>query len=217
MSKWEIELQQGTDWLSGHDVRLAELIASYPLPNFAPHQNYYQELVNSIISQQLSVKAAASITKRFVAYFEHFPLPEEIGAAPIEGLRSCGLSYAKVSYIQDLAMHVIDGSIKFDHLDALSNDEVIAELTAVKGIGEWTVHMLLIFCMGRLDVFATGDLGIRNAMWRQYAFEKAPTVDEMRQVAVENSWHPYESIACWYLRKSLDNKPEKEPEKGRVK
>lgn len=207
MSKWEIELQQGADWLSGHDVRLAELIARYPLPDFAPHQNYYQELVNSIISQQLSIKAAASITKRFVAYFEHFPLPEEIGAAPIDDLRSCGLSYAKVRYIQDLAMHIIDGSIKFDHLDALSNDEVIAELTAVKGIGEWTVHMLLIFCMGRLDVLATGDLGVRTAMQRLYDLSTLPKPDEMRKIAEANHWHPYASLACWYLWQSLDNAP----------
>jgi len=217
MSKWEIELQQGTDWLSGHDVRLSELIARYPLPDFAPHQNYYQELVNSIISQQLSVKAAATIFGRFVDHFGHFPSPDEIIQTKPEPLRACGLSFQKIRYIQDLAMHILDDTVKFHHLDSLSNEEVIAELTAVKGIGEWTVHMFLIFCMGRLDVFATGDLGIRNAMWRQYAFEKAPTVDEMRQVAVENSWHPYESIACWYLWKSLDNKPEKDPQKGRVK
>lgn len=200
-----------------HDARLAPLVKQFGLPSFQPHKNYYQELVESIISQQLSVKAAASITKRFVDYFDHFPAPDEIVAADTEGLRGCGLSYAKVRYIKDLAMRVIDGSVKFDHLDTLSNDEIVAELTPVKGIGEWTVHMFLIFCMGRLDVLATGDLGIRNAIWRQYAFEKAPTVDEMRQVAVENSWHPYESIACWYLWKSLDNKPEKDPQKGRVK
>ena len=207
MSKWEIELQQGTDWLSGHDVRLSELIARYPLPDFAPHQNYYQELVNSIISQQLSVKAAATIFGRFVDHFGHFPSPDKIIQTKPEPLRACGLSFQKIRYIQDLAMHILDGTVKFDHLDSLSNEEVIAELTAVKGIGEWTVHMFLIFCMGRLDVLATGDLGVRTAIGRLYELPNLPKPAEMQAVADSNHWHPYESIACWYLWQSLDNAP----------
>lgn len=207
------QVTEGVSWLKQHDPLFAGLIARYPLPDFAPHQNYYQELVDSIISQQLSVKAAATISGRFVDHFGHFPSPEEIVQTEPETLRACGLSFQKIRYIQDLAMHILDGTVKFNHLDSLTNEEVIAELTAVKGIGVWTAHMFLIFCMGRLDVLATGDLVIRNAIWQQYGFENAPSVDEMRQVAVENSWHPYESIACWYLWKSFDDKLENEPEK----
>lgn len=190
-----------------HDARLAPLVKQFGLPSFQPHKNYYQELVESIISQQLSVKAAASITKRFVDYFDHFPAPDEIVAADTEGLRGCGLSYAKVRYIKDLAMRVIDGSVKFDHLDTLSNDEIVAELTPVKGIGEWTVHMFLIFCMGRLNVLTTGDLGVRTAMQRLYELPTLPKPTEMREIAQANHWHHYESLACWYMWQSLDNAP----------
>ncbi len=207
MTTWEDSLAQGTKWLAAHDARLGAIIAEHPLPTFRPHRNYYQELVESIISQQLSVKAAASITKRFVAHFGHFPEPLEIIASDTEALRGCGLSYAKIRYIQDLAHHVLDGSIKFDHLDGLSNKQIVDELTAVKGIGEWTVHMFLLFCMGRLDVLATGDLGIRTAMQRLYELPILPKPAEMRAVADTHQWHPYESIACWYLWQSLDNAP----------
>ena len=144
MDTWKDSLAKGSEWLAAHDARLGTVIASYPLPTIRPHHNYYQELVESIISQQLSVKAAASITKRFVEYFGHFPTPEEIAAAPVEYFRGCGLSYAKVRYIQDLAMRVLDGTVKFDHLDALSNAEIIAELTAVKSMAPLRVHRLLV-------------------------------------------------------------------------
>lgn len=207
MDTWKDSLAKGSKWLATHDARLGAVIALHPLPTIRPHQNYYQELVESIISQQLSVKAAASITKRFVEHFGYFPEPLEIVAADPEALRGCGLSYAKIRYIQDLAQHVLDGSVKFDHLDNLSNAEIIAELTAVKGIGEWTVHMFLIFCMGRLDVLATGDLGIRTAMQQLYELPNLPAPAEMREIADENQWYPYESIACSYLWKSLDNMP----------
>ncbi|MCA9336803.1 MAG: DNA-3-methyladenine glycosylase 2 family protein [Candidatus Saccharibacteria bacterium] len=210
MSKWEIELQQGTDWLSGHDVRLSELIARFSLPTFMPHKNYYRELVESIISQQLSVKAAATIFGRFVDHFGHFPSPDEIIQTKPEPLRACGLSFQKIRYIQDLAMHILDGTVKFDHLDSLSNDEIIAELTDVKGIGEWTVHMFLIFCMGRLDVLATDDLGVRTAIQRLYELSTLPNPDEMREIAEANHWHPYASLPCWYLWQPLNNAPKEQ-------
>ncbi len=89
----------------------------------------------------------------------------------------------------------------------LSNDEVIAELTQIKGVGVWTVHMFLIFCMGRLDILPVGDLGIKNGIAKLYGFENSPTFEEMHAVAINNNWHPYESVASWYVWHSLDNKP----------
>ena len=201
------ELPIGKEHLAAHDPVMAALIDQFPAPTFAPHQNYYQELVESIISQQLSVKAAATITKRFVESFGHFPLPEELLGRTIEDLRAVGLSNQKANYMQDLAQHVLGGSVRFEHLDSLSNDEIIRELTAVKGIGEWTVHMFLIFCMGRLDVLATGDLGVKTAVRNLYGFSTLPTPAEMAQLAADNTWQPYASLACWYLWKSLDNAP----------
>jgi DNA-3-methyladenine glycosylase II len=173
-----------------------------------PHKNYYQELVESIVSQQLSVKAAATILKRFVALFgDDFPAPDEVLKKDIEELRGVGLSRQKGSYIQDLALKVIEGEVRFNHLDALTNDEVIAELIKIKGVGLWTVHMFLIFSMGRLDVLPTGDLGIKNGVQKLYGLEKQPTEQEIVEIALKNKWHPYESAASWYVWKSLNNTP----------
>ena len=189
-----------------HDVILAEVIALHGNCTLKPHTQYYQELVESIISQQLSVKAAASITKRFVELFGGtFPLPEVILAKSIEELRTAGLSQAKASYIQDLAWHVSNDKLNFARFQTLSNEEIISELTAVKGIGEWTAQMFLIFSMGRLDVLPVGDLGIKNGIMRLYNLKKLPTPAEVNEIAASNSWHPYESVASWYIWKSLDN------------
>lgn len=201
------KLQQGCDHLRQHDPVMAGLIDEFGLPTLAPHTNYYETLVGSIISQQLSVKAAATIQGRFEAVFGHFPTPEDILAVGIDELRSVGLSGQKTVYIRDLAMRVLDDSLQFDHFADSSNDEIIAELTAVKGIGVWTAHMFLLFCMGRLDVLAIGDLGIKNALTKLYGFTVTCTSAEIETIAAKYQWHPYESLACWYAWRSLDDKP----------
>jgi len=203
-------LTTALEHLSSADPFLGYIIRnSTQKPDFTPHKNYYQTLVDSIVSQQLSVKAAATIEKRFIDLFDgaDFPTPEQILTKDIEILRSAGLSRPKAGYIQDLAMKVIDGTVQFDHLDALSNEEIITELTKVKGIGEWTVHMFLMFCMGRLDVLPSGDLGIRNGIKKLYDLPTIPTPLEIQVLAQKNNWHPYESVASWYIWKSLDATP----------
>ena len=198
-----------TDHLTKHDPFLAPIIAAHGPFTVQPHANYYQELVDSIISQQLSVKAAATIQRRFCELFGSttLPSPEQILTKDIETLRSAGLSRPKASYILDLAQHVVDGRVTFVHLDSLSNEEIITELTAVKGIGEWTVHMFLIFCMGRLDILASGDLGVRNGIQKLYGLDHLPSRADIESLATQYHWHPYESVACWYIWKSLDNLP----------
>jgi DNA-3-methyladenine glycosylase II len=226
----EETLRQASGHLAAHDPILAPVIKSAGPCTITPHKNYYQELVDSIISQQLSVKAARSIEQRFIALFNDaaasdeddrhangnkgkkhdgsaFPPPEKILEKSAEALRTAGLSTAKANYVRDLAQKVVDGTVKFDHLDSLSNDQVIAELTAVKGIGLWTVHMFLMFCMGRLDVLATGDLGIKNGIQRLYGLDHAPDPREIEELAENNGWSPYQSVACWYIWRSLDNMP----------
>lgn len=204
----EAELQKAAHWLTAHDPILAPIIAAAPLPAFVPHTDYYQALVSSIIGQQLSVKAAASIRQRFIALFDdEFPSPQQIIATNPDTLRSAGLSRPKVAYVQDLAKHIIDGSVQFDTIEQLSNDQIIQELTAVKGIGVWTVHMFLMFCMGRLDILPTGDLGIRTGMQRLYGLKALPAPEEMIAIAKKYQWSPYESAACWYIWHSLDNAP----------
>ena len=193
--------------LKKHDPILASLIKAYTEPDFEAHTNYYQALVNSIIGQQLSVKAAHAIKKRFVELFGGvFPSPEQIIKKDIESLRTAGLSRQKATYIQDLAHHILDGKVDFNTFDSLSNEAIIAELVAVKGVGVWTVHMFLMFCMGREDILPVGDLGIRMGIQKIYGFDHLPLPGEIEQVAKANHWHPYESIASWYIWRSLENK-----------
>jgi len=202
------EVRQGAEHLASVDPILGKVIQGGAFPTFVPHTKYYQELVESIISQQLSVKAAASILKRFNELFAaDFPSPEDILMQDIETYRGVGLSRQKASYIRDLAEKVLDGSVKFDHLDSLTNQEVIDELVQIKGVGVWTVHMFLMFCMGRLDVLPTGDLGIRNGIQKLYGLKERPGDAEIEKLAKKHKWHPYESIASWYVWHSLDNKP----------
>lgn len=200
--------QKAADYLSQNDPHLAPVIAKYGLCTIQPHTDYYQDLVESIIGQQLSVKAAASIRNRFRDLFDgKLPAPAEILTKDVETLRGIGFSYAKANYVRDLAQHVLDGKVTFDHLPEQSNEEIIAELTDVKGIGEWTVHMFLMFCMGRLDILAHGDLGIKNGIRKLYNLDHAPSPQEIKDIAHKYHWAPYQSIACWYVWRALDNKP----------
>ena len=196
-------------YLAGVDPILVPIIAQAGIPTIVPHKNYYPALVESIVSQQLSVKAAATILKRFLALFpgDRFPTPADILSKDIEAFRSAGLSRQKGTYIQDLAVKVIEGTVTFDHLDSLTNEQVIKELTQIKGVGVWTVHMFLMFCMGRMNVLPTGDLGIKNGMFSLYRLDEKPTPEEMEAIAAKNNWHPYETVASWYIWHSLDNKP----------
>lgn len=206
--EWQKTLAMGARHLSNADPILAPIIASSPLPTLQPHKNYYQELVESIVSQQLSVTAAAAIMKRFMGLFsDEFPSPESILQYDIEAYRTVGLSRQKASYIRDLAEKVTDGSVVFTKLDTLSNQEIISELTAIKGVGVWTVHMFLMFCMGRLDILPSGDLGIRNGIQKLYALNERPDDQEIHAIAQKNKWHPYETLASWYVWRSLGNKP----------
>lgn len=189
------------------DPTLAPVVLRYGLCPIRPHREYYQALVGEIIGQQLSVKATVSIRKRFEQLFDGVvPAPEAILQKSVEDLLSVGLSRAKAIYIRDLAQHVTTGKIRFDHLDTVKNEEVIEKLTDVKGVGEWTAHMFLMFCMGRSDILAIGDLGIRNAVKRLYGLSTTPSPKEVAAIATQYQWHPYETIACWYLWESLENK-----------
>lgn len=202
-------LKDAADYLASVDPYLAPVIAKAGLATVSPHKNYYQALVESIVSQQLSVKAADTIMKRFLGLFANdvFPEPGSILEKDIEEYRAVGLSRQKATYIQDLAVKVIEGTVSFETLDSLTNDEIVNELTKVKGIGVWTVHMFLMFCMGRLDVLPTGDLGIKNGMYALYGLKEKPSPEEMESLAKKYKWNPYESIASWYIWHSLDNKP----------
>jgi DNA-3-methyladenine glycosylase II len=168
------------------------------------HTDPYKALVHSIMSQQLSAKASATIAKRFDALFGGtFPTAAQVVAMPDEQLRSVGLSGAKVSFVKDLARRIHEGSLRLDAFDAMADEEVIDALTEVKGIGRWTAEMFLMFRLHRPDVLPVGDLGIVNAMKKAYRLRKTPTPARMQRIG--EFWRPYRSIACWYLWASLDN------------
>lgn len=205
---WQTHIIDAAEHLKRRDPILARVIDANGLCTIQPHDNYYQALVSSIIGQQLSVKAAASIRQRFETLFGgHFPTPEQILQTDTETLRSAGLSRPKIQYIFDLAKHIHDGELLIEKLPELSNEEIIRELVAVKGIGEWTAHMFLIFSLGRLDVLPVGDLGIRNGVQRLYGLPTIASAADIIAIATKYQWHPYESIASWYVWQSLDNEP----------
>ena len=124
---------------------------------------------------------------------------------PEADLRAAGLSGRKVEYLRDLARHVLDGSLEVDRLDELSDDEVIAEITAVRGLGEWSAQMFLMFHLERPDILPTGDLGIRRAAQVEYGLEEMPKPDEL--TAIAEPWRPRRTLACLYLWESLANVP----------
>ena len=207
-SSFSDSLRTAEKHLSRRDPVLRNIIKKHGECRIEPHTKYLQTLVGSIISQQLSTKAADTIQKRFLALYApaKFPKPELIVATPDDELRAVGLSYQKLGYIKDLAAKVADGSVNLKRLPKMSDEEIVAELIKVKGIGVWTVHMFLIFSLGRMNILPTGDLGIKNAIHRNYGLIDAPKPFEMEAIAEQNKWHPYCSIASWYLWRSLENK-----------
>jgi DNA-3-methyladenine glycosylase II len=166
----------------------------------------YGALLRSIVGQQLSTKAARTIYGRMLELFDgHAPTPKQLLAADPDAIRAAGLSRPKINYLRDLARHVEDGTLELDRLDELSDEKIIEELTAVKGIGEWSAHMFLVFHLGRPDVLPAGDQGIRNAVKTQYRLRKLPDAKRMEKIA--RPWRPYRTLACLYLWSSLDNRP----------
>ncbi len=168
----------------------------------------YGALVRTIVGQQLSTKAARSIYDCLAAIFgDRPPTPEELLAADEDELRAAGLSRPKIRYLRDLADHVVAGEMDFDSLRALSDEEVSTRITAVKGLGQWSADMFLMFHLGRPDVLPVGDLGIRRAVERAYELPEMPDPDALRALA--EPWRPHRTLASFYLWESLDD--EKQP------
>ena len=167
----------------------------------------YGSLLRSITGQQLSVKAAAAIYGRLIERFGgRPPTPEELLADDPEEMRAAaGLSRAKVVALRSLAEHVLDGQLQIAALAELPDEEVMRELVAVKGIGEWTAHMFLMFTLHRPDVLPVGDQGIKNAVKRAYGLDAVPKPDALTEIA--EPWRPYRTRACEYLWRSLANAP----------
>lgn len=182
------------------DKKLAKII-NEPLPVLQMRQNISLRLMASIMSQQLNTKVAKVIYRRFLEIYEgEEPEPIQVLDTPFETLRNIGLSNAKVNYVKNVAAFCIENAITDTKLMSLANEEIIDLLTQIKGVGKWTVEMLLMFTLGREDVFAVDDLGIQQAMIKVYKLstdDKKVLKEKMLKISAK--WKPYRTYACLHL------------------
>jgi DNA-3-methyladenine glycosylase II len=188
------------------DAILAPVIRKYKHRTIleTPAIDPFSALVRTITSQQLSTKAAATIHRRILDLMPGgVATPESIEKTTDEQLRAAGLSRQKIAYVRDLAKHASTGDLPLHDLKTLSDDDVIAAITRVKGLGRWSAEMFLMFRLHRADVLPVDDLGIVVAVQRLYGLRKRPKPDRLRKIA--EPWRPYRTVACWYLWRSLEN------------
>jgi len=197
------QIAQAEAELQKLDPHLGALIKLQSPLNKVRQGTYFGNLTRSIVSQQISVAASASILKRIQ---DATALdPHRLFAIPVEDLRPLGLSRSKAGYIHDLAEHFVRDAAVFDHLEQLADDDVVAELVKVKGIGVWTAQMFLMFTLGRLDVFAPDDVGLQRAVKLLYKLPDVPPKAEL--IRLTDAWRPYRTVASWHLWESLNNSP----------
>ena len=195
--------------LMRRDPVLAPVIRKYKHRTIldTPSLDPFSALVRTITSQQLSTKAAATIHGRILALMPGgVATPDAIERTTDEQLRAAGLSRQKIAYVRDLAKHAANGELPLHSLNTLGDEEVIAAITRVKGLGRWSAEMFLMFRLHRADVLPVDDLGIVVAVQRLYGLRKRPKPDRLRKIA--EPWRPYRTVACWYLWRSLENTPQ---------
>jgi DNA-3-methyladenine glycosylase II len=198
------DIEKGIKHLRKNDKVLANLIEILPEYNYEPRTEYASDLMTAIISQQLSIKAAATIEKRFVAKFGEVPDLSAIIDADHQEIRELGLSNAKVTYVKAIAQAFLNEDIHFHKFDSMSDEDIIKELVKIKGVGEWTAHMFLMFTLTRPNVLPTGDLGIKSAIMINYELPEMPDAKMVTQISNDRGWAPFNTIACSYLWKSID-------------
>lgn len=168
-----------------------------------PSIDIYLDLLNSIASQQLSIKVVEKIWQRFLDLFsDQYPHPKEVVALEISQLRAVGFSNSKSNYIQNVAEFSLKNNMSFEYLNELSDDEIISYLTQIKGVGKWTVQMILMFPMDRPNVFPVDDYGIQSKMMKWYGIELEKKELRNKLIEISENWAPYKTLACKYLWKS---------------
>jgi DNA-3-methyladenine glycosylase II len=184
------------------DPIIEALIKKYGELDWNYEVDIYRDIIESIISQQLSVKASDTIFKRVIDLFGgKLPTPQEVLLMPDEKMRACGVSFSKIKYIKGFCQVIVDKQIDLENLPTLSDEEVVEELTQLKGIGKWTAEMILIFTLKRPDIFSMGDLGLRTAVSRLYMVDR----DDIKAIEkITSKWMPFRSMASRYLWKSLE-------------
>jgi DNA-3-methyladenine glycosylase II len=195
-------MKKAIDHLKKSDAILASIIARVGPCKMAYRDPTFEMLARAIVFQQLSTKAARTIYGRLEEAAGGALTPESIQNLSVGEMRRAGLSRQKLGYIRDLAEHALSGKVDFALLPGMSDEEVIAALTDIKGVGVWTAHMFLLFSLRRPNVLPIGDLGVRMAIQRAYRKRKMPTPKQVEQIA--KGWHPYCSYAAWYLWRSLE-------------
>jgi DNA-3-methyladenine glycosylase II len=195
---------QAADTFLSQDRYLGLWVKKYGPCKLKPRlkKDYFADLVDAIVSQQLSNKAASTIFNRLKEKCGGKITPEKLKKLKTEEMRKCGLSYAKCAYAQDLAERIINNKLKIRDLDKLPDEEVLAELIAVKGIGRWTAEMFLMFTLARPDIFPVDDLGIRKGMQK---LVKRPMDKKALTSFAEKHWQPFRTVAAWYIWRGLDN------------
>ena len=174
-----------------------------------PQKDIYRSLIRSILGQQLSTKAAATIYQRFLALFpKNNPTPDLVVKSTIDTLKSAGLSKQKANYIQNVANFALSPGLEFDQLNKKTDEEIIEYLTQIKGVGRWTVEMLLMFAFQRPDVFSVDDLGIQQAIKKLYDLKEEKKALKTKMKEIAEPWKPFRTIACRYLWQWKDNTPE---------
>ncbi len=193
------------------DPVLKGLIERFGPLDYSSEKDHFESLVYSIVEQQLSGKAADTIYARFLSLFSDQKFtPELILATPQEKLRGIGTSWAKARSLHDLSQKVLDGTLQLNKLQEMTDETVIAHLVQVKGIGRWTAEMRLMFSLQRPDVLPLDDVGIQNAFVLHYGLNRSHKRLGQQMTKIASSWQPYRTLACWYLWKSLDNRPGKD-------
>lgn len=185
------------------------LLDQIVMPDFTPSGRIYYDLLESIVSQQLSVKVANVIFNRFLTLFpDNYPHPEHVIAIEMDQLRSVGLSGQKASYLQNVAQFALENDLEQMDWAAMSDEEIVAFLTQIKGVGKWTVQMLLMFTLGRPDIFPVDDLGIQQAMQRLFNIEEQNTRElKLKMVELAEPWRPWRTVASRYLWRWKDSSP----------
>lgn len=190
-----------------NDPKLALLVKTQPIKQLKKRKNVYLQLMSSIVSQQLSTKVAKVIFGRFMDLFGgDTPTPQQVVDISFDKLKAVGLSNAKTQYIKNIAAYALEHDMSDKALYKMSNEEVMAFLLPIKGVGKWTVEMLLMFALGREDVFAVDDLGIQQAMQQLYmprTTDKKKVKEKMLKIS--KSWSPYRTYACLYLWRYKDS------------
>ena len=185
------------------DKKLKKIISNVGECRIRTISNPFEALVEAIITQQISDSAGKSISIKFKNLFgKKYPTPSDVSKLTIDQIKSIGLSRMKAEYIFDISQMIVDKKLNFKIFKKMSNEDVISELTKIRGIGKWTAEMYLIFALGRMDIFPLGDLGLINGIKKLYELEN-PSTDEILEIT--NSWIPYRTIGTWYIWRGVKN------------